>query len=120
MSIKNMIQTHGRKALMLYLLWCLAKGIFFLFAGAHLLKKYTLQQPATIQPTMEAKTTRTIDTEQLSVLLGDGNMWLAGMTLFAIIVVSGAVRWIGNIMRRDYEVGAGNRFLEEMDGEMYR
>lgn len=120
MSIKNMIQKHGRKALMLYLLWCLTKGIFFLFASVHLLKKYTPQQPEITQPTMEAKTTGTIDTERLSVLLGDGNMWLAGMTLFAIIVVSGAVRWIGNIMRRDYEVGAGNRFLEEMNEEIYR
>ena len=120
MSIKNMIQKHGRKALMLYIVWCLAKGLFFLFASVYLLKKYTPQQPEIIQPTMEAKTTGTIDTERLSVLLGDGNMWLAGMALFAIIVVSGAVRWIGNIMRRDYEVGAGNRFLEEMDGEMYR
>lgn len=120
MSIKNMIQQHGRKALMLYLLWCLAKGLFFLYASAHLLKKYTPQQPEIIQPTMEAKTTGTIDTEHLSSLLGDGNVWLAGMALFAVVAVTVAVRWIGNIMRCDYQVGAGNRFLEEMNEEMYR
>lgn len=120
MSIKNMIQQHGRKALMLYLLWCLAKGLFFLYASAHLLKKYTPQQPEIIQPTMEAKSTGTIDTEHLSVLLGDGNAWLAGMALFAVVAVAAAVRWIGDIMRRDYEVGASNRLMEEMNEEMYR
>lgn len=106
---------------MLYLFWCLAKGLFFLFAGIHILEKYTPQQPEIMQPaTVKAASTGTMGTERMAQWLGDGNLWLAATVLAALAAVAFAIRQISDIARRDFDVGAGNRFLEEMDEETYR
>lgn len=32
-SVKNFIQKHGKKALIIYLCWCAVKGVLFLLVG---------------------------------------------------------------------------------------
>jgi len=36
-ALKSLLKKHGKKALILYMCWCVIKGLVFLYAGLQLL-----------------------------------------------------------------------------------
>lgn len=110
-----MIQKHGRKALMLYLLWCLLKGLAFLFLGVHFFGKSAYQSPEYAAP---------VQLSMFDLSAGqagaDGSGLLAVATLISVFVIVSSIRWMNRIMQKDFDLSSNNRFLEEMDNDMYR
>lgn len=110
---------YGRRALILYLIWCTLKGLFFLFAGTSLFRHISSDNGNSPKVVTESLSISPFDTGRLPQFTGNGNWLLFVAVLLAVSAIVAAVRWLMEIERRDYNTGPGNRFLEEMDDEMF-
>ena len=123
-QIKNSLRKHGRKALVLYFLWCLLKGLFFLFAGARLFDACSAHpKGAAADPVKAAEPVlhaAVLNVQALSQSFGHGNHALALMSMLAIVSIVGVVRWMDKVILRDYDIGPANRFISGIDEEMFR
>lgn len=110
-----MIRKHGRKALMFYFLWCLLKGLAFLFLGVHFFGKSAHHSPGSAAP--DKLSMFDLPVEQIG---GDGSGLMAVVVLISLSVIVFSIRWMNRIMKKDYDLSSNNRFLEEMDKDLYR
>lgn len=118
-SLKSLSRQYGRKALIIYLIFCALKGMFFLFAGERLLRYFAPPKGDSGSiPQVRAMTS--VDADQLVQTFGSGNIFLISMTLLASAVIVFGINWIKKMEQRDYDINRGNRFLEEIEEEMFR
>ncbi|MBK8193740.1 MAG: hypothetical protein IPK76_11270 [Lewinellaceae bacterium] len=118
-SVKSLSRKYGRKALIIYLIFCALKGVFFLFAGERLLR-YFAPPKGDSGSIPQARAMTSVDADQLVQSFGSGNTFLVLMTLLACGAVVYGIFWIRKMDRRDYDTGRGNLFLEEIDKELFR